>query len=613
MGTTDLTDTKANGNVAEADDVNDLRGALVGDFVGRDGSTKAVTSGQRLGTPAVPWGNAYVGALVVAGATIDFSALGGNIPNAIISGATVSNSQKSDFLRAAGSSAEVTLLGATTTLSLNIDSTGIEFTTDVTESSLTTAPSSSNTCLVNEADFSDQDATRYAGEDGSILNIDSAGSEITNRVGQYVTLKGASEYMLAYVKSSTELSNIYRGFYFDNSGDAINRETLANNDTLTIMSTAWVFAENNGTTIDVTYVSPIYDYTEPSSPATGDYWFDMLNQTWKRYSGSAFVQINRILIGVAVIDATNCVAARSFDFDKTIYNFNPIELEYDNVGTIRTVQTDFNLGVYGGIVVNRKTPFVWDITTDLESGQSEASNTVYYAYISEVGQPILSETAPYNQKGDLGGYYHPHESWRCVGYINNNGSTNFDEKSIVDFSDRFTKIEVIESSQTWFKPVGVSRVKATVIGGGGGSSFSNTTSAAGGSSSFSSYASATGGAGSGRENNFAPGGVGSTGDVNLTGGEGKTAVRRTSSATFLAPLGGDSILGGGKTNAGGANYGGGAGFTSTAGEAGPGAGAGGASIANISLNDKGLGYSITIGAGGSGTNDGGDGVVILEY
>lgn len=90
------------------------------------------------------------------------------------------------------------------------------------------------------------------------------------------------------------------------------------------------------------------------------------------------------------------------------------------------------------------------------------------------------------------------------------------------------RMTVFTSSGTWTRPANVKAVKVHVTGGGGGGKFSSTGSAGtGGTSSFGGFCSATGGYGG--SSPFAPapyrngrGGVGSGGQLNLTGGRGRS-------------------------------------------------------------------------------------------
>lgn len=434
MGTNDISAVKSSGDTIDESWYNDLRSALLGVVVGRDPSSGAVAASQDLGSSIFPWGNVYADGLVIGGSAIDFGNLTG-IANSIISGRTRSTSILPDFIRANGAAASFQVLGATTNLLLNIDNTATSVSTDLTESGLTTAPGSNNTALVNDTGLTGQTSSKYQGEDGTTITIDTVGSEITDRIGQYVTLKTGTEYMLAYVKSATELTNCYRGYYFDSSGLPVERVALNNNDTLTLMSTAWVFVEDDAVTVDVTYNTPIYAFTEPSSPTTGDYWFDRANEVWKRYSGSAFVTINRILIGIAVIDSTNCVVSRSLNFNKSYVAFNAMRAEYESVTEIQVKDTEFELSVYGEQICSKFSTFIWDITSDLELSQIEASNTEYYAYVTTDGEQVLSDIKPYNQNAELKGWYHPYNSWRAIARINNDGSSDFDSDTLLNYSD----------------------------------------------------------------------------------------------------------------------------------------------------------------------------------
>jgi len=69
------------------------------------------------------------------------------------------------------------------------------------------------------------------------------------------------------------------------------------------------------------------------------------------------------------------------------------------------------------------TKLSWNITTDLESGLVESSDTVYYLYLSGQGERIISEEKPYLRK-DLKGLYHPYHTWRSVGVFFNDGSND---------------------------------------------------------------------------------------------------------------------------------------------------------------------------------------------
>ncbi len=662
MGTTDISDAKNPGDPQDESWYNDFRSALLGAVVGRDPSSGEVASGEDIGSAVNPWGALYATSLVIGGTTIDLGSLTGDA-NSILSGQAISTSIRPDFLRASGAAATVTVEAATTSLVLNVDSVSTTISADLVETGLTVAPSTNNTATVNDAGLTGQESSKWQGEDGTVLTITSAGTEITNRIGQYAVFKTSTEYMLAYIESATELTNVYRGYFLDSSGVPIERVAISNSDTLTIMSGGWVFVEDDSITVDVTYTSPIYSLTEPGSPATGDYWFDLTTGKWKRYGGATFAIVKRIPLGIAVIDATNCVATRSFDLAKIYEAFNPIGIEYDSATVISATDFDFDINVYGVKIETRHTEIEWDIATDLESGVTEGASTTYFAYITETGKTVLSDKKPYDSRGTLEGWYHPYNSWKAIGLIFNNGSSNFDSTTLIKYTqdrlgssaqydagtdaynmvqlDGSAKIPAVDASQTtgitasqisgiaqvphldvitatgtWTKPSNVSNVKVTVVGGGGGG---GTSAGAGGSTSFGAFCSATGGA-AGSSTSTAAGGIGSGGDINIRGASGGGSAE-FGDALGGIPQGGSSILGGGGTGGAsgtGGNYGGGGGGYGgdTGGAGNPstgGGGGGGAAIEVVAVTGN---VSVTIGAGGTAGTSGGAGaagVVMVEY
>ncbi|MGR3179917.1 MAG: glycine-rich domain-containing protein [Candidatus Anammoxibacter sp.] len=474
-----LTD-HSDGQVIDEEWPNDIHTALRGDFMGR-GPTGIPTADQNLGTALIPWGPTRVKSLIVDGILIDFDTTQ-QIPNKIVSGAIRSTSDQPDFIRADGATNEFDLLATTTNLVITVNGSPATFTADATVTSITLAPSSNNTCLVDDTTLTGQTSSLYTGEDGITLTIDAAGTEITDRIGQYATFKhGTDEYLFAFIKSATELTNIFRGFFFDSAGSPLTREVLSDDDTLTIMSTGWVFAQNNGTTLDVTYVEPIADFVEPSGPATGDYWLDLNTIEWKRYNGTIFVIINRIPIGLVITDTANTVASRSFDFSKIFSDYNTIDLEKESVTVIKSVESLNRISVYGSIINYETSHVKWDIVTDLESGLIEAADTTYHLYVTESGENIIAFEKPYDRL-DLKGKYHPYNTWRSVGNVLNDGSSNFEDPIIVNPK---TKVEVFDSSGTWLRPTDFPITSVVLIegwgAGGGGKSISTTGGGGGGS------------------------------------------------------------------------------------------------------------------------------------
>ncbi len=427
MGTGTITPLVNPDQIIDNSHHNGLASALIGDFVGRN-TNGVAESGKSLGTFAIPWGVLRTNSLVVNGQLIDPGTIS-TPSNSIVTGRTRATSDLTDFIRADGATNAAVILGLVTNLVTVINTVTATVNTDLVLSGLVGAPGSQRRCSVNDTSFVGQLSTQYAGEDGTSIIVDGMQNNLIDKIGQIVCLRNqnVTEYMVGFIRSTTEITNISRGFFFDDNGDPIVRQPLNNNDELHLMSLGWVFLQDDGLTTDVSYNSPIYDFVAPSSPITGDYWFDLQIQTWKRFDGVSFLTINRILIGVVVIDDSNlCVASRSVDFD----------LDYDDLNTINFASTPETTEIIRSetnnneISVNAKnleqrTSFTeFNITTDRDTGVVESPNTVYYSYISQDGQNIISDEKPHSFDALKRGFYHPYQSWRNVNNFFNDGSSN---------------------------------------------------------------------------------------------------------------------------------------------------------------------------------------------
>lgn len=407
---------------------NDIHQAMNADFVGRNASG-VPSSGQNLGTVALPWGAAYISNLILNGSPIDASLLT-SPPNRVISGKKRTTSNQPAFITPSGSGATATIAATATNLVLNINGSGVSVISDIALSGLTLAPSTNNTATVNDTEAAGQDDTRRWGEfdHKKKITISAAGSNITALVGKYAAFKIGTEYFIAFVESTTVLSRAYRGFFYSSGLTPFNRTTFSNGATITLMSLGWVFIENNATTANVTYTNPIWDFTAPTSPAGGDYWYDLANGVWKRYDGVSWVVINRTLVGNVVLDSTNCVAARCVDFYAKYEAKNTVEIEIESTAIVRMAKADSVVNVAGKDFYFGKVPSRWNITTNLAGSSdmynaTEQASTYYFIYVKDTGEEIISDIAPY-VRPDLMGKYHPHNPWRCVGRFFNDASSN---------------------------------------------------------------------------------------------------------------------------------------------------------------------------------------------
>lgn len=405
------------------------------DFVGRS-STGVATANKNLGTASIPWGTLRANAIIVGGAALDTSQVSAP-PFRVVSGKVRTTSNQPQYLTPAGAAASFTISAATTSLVYSVAGSSFTLSSDIVTGSLSLAPSSNNTALVNDTDAADQESTRTWGEiDGERdITIDSAGSEITALIGTYqafgVNDGTTDEYFWAYIESATKLTKVYRGFYYNSSLNPVNRLKFANNDTITLLKAHYVFLENDLATVDTTTRAPFVQFSTPGSPATDDYWYDLDNQLWKRYNGSSFDTVNRAYIGMVVCDQTNCIAARCVPFDKRHKSDNAIELRKDSA-TVVEARSAMNKLIVDGSELYYDTAFPsWDITTNLATSvdmynSSEQASTMYYFYVTEEGDTKISDISPY-WRPDMWGYYHPHNTWRCVGSAFNDSSSDLED------------------------------------------------------------------------------------------------------------------------------------------------------------------------------------------
>lgn len=542
----------------------------------------------------------------------------------IISGRMDANGQPM-FLVPAGSSDTVTLKATATNFVAYTSGVSRTYVADISISGLSTAPSSNNTCLVNNTALTGTQATKSQGEFDTQITIDTVGSAITALNGKYAAFKTSTEYFIGLVDTTN--NRIYkctRGFGFDSSDAWIARVAVSDDQTITLMSLAWIFATYNASTpgLDVTYSKPTISVATPGAPSIGDYWYDVVNTTWKRYSGSAFVSQQATLIGACIVDTSNVVAARSFDFFKPFNTLNNIELEYLSTTSVRATKLNQQASVYGVTYPFTETQPVWDTSTTLDTGTTLIANTNYYCYVTNTGDLKTSFIAPHERKYDLLGQYLPNKPWRCIGSFLTDGTDSVSKtsvsvslynmqtlpKGLVNYYFTAPTLRAFGSGAAYVTPTAPYPLylKVKLVGGGGGGSGSGQTlsGGAGGNgtnTTFSIPASTTlltAGLGSGAIGNALPNGGApgvSSADVSLTavvlfnGTAGNSGAYGGTTASMSGGAGGASIFGGGGSGGGqtGSAYAGGIGAVTT------GSGGGGAGTGLI-------GTSYSGGGGGSG-------------
>ena len=430
-------ETVANGDIFTRSRVDSYRQALIREFVPRDETTGAVAPASNLGTSSYRFAQVHAENIIINGSSID-ETLFSNTNNAVVSGRVRTATSQPTYVRpaGAGNGASLTLLAATTPLSFRVAGVLYSCTKDITESSLTTAPTSNHTATLSESGLQNEAiVSRTWGEDGiekEYLTVTSMGSEITALVGKFAAFKivnsstSQTEYFFGFVESSTKISRCRRGFFYDHTDAPIKRIKLRNSVTITLMSLAWVFLGSDGEDVFVTYKNPTFGGTAPSSPATNDYWLDSTVDKWKRYSGSAFVEVDRTLVGMAVIDGSDCVAARSLSFFREYSDRQSLAVgKYSN--SLLLSAPGFSGASVDGNGFDFNSTFVPFTSSDIAAAADTYGDEFtdeawwWYVYLTENGAPKISNMEPYFYKS-RGGYYHPFQEWRCIGRFIPDGS-----------------------------------------------------------------------------------------------------------------------------------------------------------------------------------------------
>lgn len=334
------------------------------------------------------------------------------------------------FLQGHASLLRVTMLAQQTSLVGFINDGLAILDDDLLLSTLTAAPSTNNTALVNVSGLAGETYSKYLGEGDLGLPIDNIGSELVVRNGKKAAFKvthgGSTEYFIAEIDTTLSiLKNAYRGFFFDADLANVPRLAIHNNDPITLLNLAYVFV--NDTTpraLEVTYDEPVVSYDQPS---TADYWFDLSTSQWKKKVSGVFTAANLLYLGMAVTDTTKCIATRSTDFFRAFDSDNDVQIARVDVDEAKVRANGSRVSSYGTLFRLSEND-TWKMDLGLDTGVTEAASTTYFFYLTQDGDKVISDVAPHDRYHDLQGAYHPAKPWRCLGSVFNDGSSDFNDQ-----------------------------------------------------------------------------------------------------------------------------------------------------------------------------------------
>lgn len=401
-----------------------------------------------LGAAASYWYSTPIVDLTTINSTLPALA---SIQNSIISAAVDANGQP-QYLIADGTTNKVTLKCSVTPLSCYINGTQYTFNADISLTGLTLAPGANNTALIgNNIDgtsiTSDAFSKNFGEEDSQDLLLDvftsagaskqriapfisltTVGSALTALDATQVAVKINAEYSIGTLRgTASRIENCLRGCFFSNTSSALPRVGFATGDTVTLMKLSYIFLLSSGT-LDVTYNRPSVGAQTPSSPATGDYWYDTNANQWKKYNGTSFAANASVFVGLAVQDSTKTVCSRSADFLAAYSDTAKLFLKRDSLTNTKISSPAAGaVSVYGKSINFGGNTLDFSISRD-QSGAFSAGDLLFF-YLSPTGKQFIDNVAP-NKRPDLGGYYHPSRPYRCLGSSFTNNGTDVSASNV---------------------------------------------------------------------------------------------------------------------------------------------------------------------------------------
>lgn len=365
------------------------------------------------------------------------AAIGTGLPaNRIASGRTTGNSSMLCALIPAGNTASVTLSASSVT-PFNYYVNGTAYSITASQAiSLAVANSTPATAQSNVTDpvsaLPDYGQTKGLGMYNTTYGVLTASAAFGTFVGQVcgfkltATVSGTAEYGVAFIQSTSAMNNVWRGCMFDSSANRVVQQDIAHialtPSVVTLLKTSWLFA-NTGLSLAVTYNNPVVSAVQPTSPATGDYWFDLTSTAWKTFNSTTWVQANATLIGLALQDTANCVAARTFESYVAVSGLHDIPLTQSSTAAIAAQNWFGRVSVFGSTSNFGPSKPSWT-SANLDSGLVLSASTTYFLYLKENGTPLMSNQFPIYRR-DLLGLYHPSETWRALGTVNTDSATAF--------------------------------------------------------------------------------------------------------------------------------------------------------------------------------------------
>ena len=277
------------------------------------------------------------------------------------------------------------------------------------------------------------------------INMGSAGSLITDKIGKYATFfnnfEGPNKYVFGFIQSATRMTNAIHGFISESTSNLDRREanydpytsTITATHTWTLQSTLWVIYErtNPGTgTLGVVKDGPTYGAVPPTVSVAGAWWVRTTDNSWheRDVTNTEWVAKSVVHLGWIVVSPGGVITgARCAPFSRRYSNENNCQIERISADAFRTTQSRWRTSV-NGRMLEYKHEVTWDksIATHVESKLALTDKWVGL-YIKDDGEPIIGVIGFFDRSTKS--YRHRKESWRQVGkaWIDDSGDFTLGE------------------------------------------------------------------------------------------------------------------------------------------------------------------------------------------
>lgn len=273
--------------------------------------------------------------------------------------------------------------------------------------------------------------TKTEGEFGdTVIILDAYNSSFTaaTRADTQQAFKTGTEFFLGKVSKKSTAAELGIEKCKRGIGQSA-RSGLADNDVVYLMEANYIFL-NSDMSISATTIPPKYQSTDPASGTSGEYYFNTNSKVWKRYT-SSWAQQDAVLLGVIVCDTSGVVAIDHEDYDVAwdstfecdIYPIMEGTSAISAVSGLSAIGVNVQKVSVAGQSVYMPQPRELVLSAQLLSTLTEASATLYYLYLTPLGEFYFDTVAPRN-KGKKKGYYHPKYYWRVISFVWNTSQYN---------------------------------------------------------------------------------------------------------------------------------------------------------------------------------------------